>query len=225
MAQPFQSHRLVLCEGIEDAAFLRELCNKRNLGSFDIRPVEDIGGIKGVTGFQSALCVAVQDREFKRVTRLILIADSDEPHQNTFAKICAQITRANQDTNVNGIFAVPQNPYELTGGHPRISILLFPAPNSKGALDTLLWSALKAIPAHGRVVDAAEQAVQHARISSGNSKWPQSKLDKALVRIAIALLNKDNPAVSISRLWRDNPNLIPVTHRVFDDLENVLSGI
>jgi hypothetical protein len=222
---PFTTQRLILCEGIEDAAFLRQLINVRALGSFDVRPVEDIGGISGATGFASALTSSVPWRGFDKIRHIVLVADADTHYNKTFQDICSQIADANQDQNVSGKFVVPTAPYSASGGHPRLTIMLLPAAQTKGALESLLWNALVSIPKYVTAVQCADEACGCAGIATGNNKWGQSKLDKARVHAAVALINKKNPSVSLTRLWEWFPDLIPVEHHAFDSLAAAIAAI
>ena len=210
-----------MCEGVEDASFLRELIGRCNLGHFDVRPARDIGGIGGISGFREGLTTAVGHSGFRRISRMALVADCDTHHRETMRSICEQISEANQQRNVAGRFAIPHRAYEATGGHPRLTVILLPGPNARGALETLLWKAITNLQAHRRIA----QCIETACVGAGITRWPQSKADKARVHAALAFMNRDNPAIGLGRLWSRYPDLIPVTHKAFDDIETALRAL
>ncbi len=223
VTQPFKSNRLILCEGIEDAAFLRELIRRRRLNPFDVRPVKDVGDVAGISGFADALVASITVTGFRQINRLILIADSNSHWRTSFWKLREQIEQANAHPDVFGRFEIPSNPFEMSGGHPRLIILLNPRPTSKGALETLLWEVLGS--QYARVKDCIDDVCQCVGIDRGSGKWPQAKLDKARVHTAIALINRLNPSIGLGLLWGHYPNLIPVTDHAFDELATRLSEI
>ena len=224
---PFKTNRLAICEGVEDAAFVRALIKRRTLGAFDVRATEDLGNAPGITGFKDAIISSVAVRGFRNINRIVLIADSDQHWRYTFRKVRNQVTDANRDTDVAGRFSFPTEPFTLSGGNPRLMIYLMPGPSSKGALETLLWTALTSTTATGytKATDCSEAACLCAGINTGSKKWPQSKLDKARVRIGLALLNRKNPAVGLGIIWKQYPNLISLNHSAFDHLVETLTNI
>jgi hypothetical protein len=217
------SHRLVLCEGIEDAAFMRQLVRDRGLGSFNVRPVEDIGEVSGITGFSPALAVAPQISGFKKVQFVILLADSDQHPGQTFTQLCQQVTAANADPNVSGLFGVPTAINTYGGGFPRIKVVLMPTSSGSGALDSLLWEAMTQL--YKKVTDCVEEATHCAGIATAPQQWPKAKIDKARVRMAISLTNKPDPAIALGKLWQRYPGLIPATHSTFDAVASQLVAV
>lgn len=219
--KPFNGHNLLLCEGIEDEAFLRALIADRNLGAFDVRPVINLCGIGGKDAFFKALVNAATITGFKNIKKIGIIADADDHYNDSFKMICRQINNSNTDPNVNGRFQVPTDSYLLSGGYPRIMIILFPARKRRGALETLLWDAIRNTQMYAANLNCVGRAVDCANIQG----WPRAKLDKSRVRMSLALSFKKSPTVNISRIWAQYPEAIPIDSEEFDEIANVISSI
>lgn len=214
--------RLILCEGIEDAAFLRAFKEAGRLSSQTmIKAVQDEGGKSGITGFCSALQVVVTRRWFTTIRSVILLADSDTHPGANFTKIKNQIQKANLDPNTRGRFPLPSHANQKAHGTPSLAIVLFPSPSSKGALETVLWNAISG-------GTSLKSCVENSCDIMGvklNNQWSQAHIDKAKIRIAIALQNKGNPALGLSKVWKEAPLLIPITHLCFNPIETLFTGL
>lgn len=217
----FNTTTLLLCEGIEDRSFLRALIGGRNLGPFDVKTASDICGDAGKGAFSKALEYAVPITGFGNIERIGIIADADNHYRKTFNDICDQIKKANENSNVAGRFSIPAAPYQLSGGKPRIMIVLFPAQNRRGALDTLLWGAIQDMKIFAGKLHCIEESVDCADIR----KWQKATLDKSRVRIALALSHKRSPAVSIRKIWLQYPDVIPIASEEFDEIAKAISLI
>jgi hypothetical protein len=222
---PFQTRRLILCEGIEDAAFLRALIRNRSLGAFDVRAVEDVGGSSGIGGFAKALTATVTQTGFPNIRSLVLAADSDQQHGKAFSGICAQIAKANRDQNVSGLFSIPNTSYRISGGNPRVIILLLPAESTNGALETLLLRALTGKPQYNEALACIEEFVDCAGILHGANRWHYSKLDKVRLHALISVTNKKNPALGLGKLWAQYSSFISLEDPAFDDIATSLGAV
>lgn len=67
--EALKNERLILCEGVEDAQFLRALRDAGRIGAYDIKPVADAGGISGISGFRLALEGLVSVTGFDKVKK------------------------------------------------------------------------------------------------------------------------------------------------------------
>ncbi len=220
---PLQTNRLILCEGPEDCAFIRALIHEKGLGGFDVRAVQDIGDGPGIDGFKSALIGAVSLTGFpERIEKVVLVADSDTHYRANFDKLCDQIKAANADTTVGHRFQAPTEQRRLSGGHPRIAIILHPALNSTGCLETLLLKGMATMPQYSRALSSSEAAQKSVGIEG---KWSASKLDKSRVRIVLALHYEKNPALALGKLWGQAEQLIPPSMPEFNDFADALSAI
>lgn len=222
---PFATDRLILCEGIEDAAFLRALILHRALGPFDVRTVEDVCGASGIGAFGRALCACVIQTGFTRVRSLALVADSDEHHGKAFSGLCAQIQRANTNPNVNGLFGIPPNASVASGGHPRITIILNPGVSANGCLEGLLLRAAEGNIQYQTALNCINEMMRCAGISQGGSRWHYSKLEKVRLRTLMAVTNKKNPGLGLGRVWKQYPQFISLANSAFDALEDRLSRL
>lgn len=216
---PFTMNRLLLCEGTEDAGFLRALIAHRGLGAIDVRPVVDLGKIGGTSGFSPALIASVVLRDFRKVNSLGLVIDCDQHHRTSFDTLCEQIRIANQNPDVGGRFEIPAAPLIPTGGHPRLTVIMMPKQRGRGGLETLLWESIQNTAAYA----SARQATDDACNTVGIQRWGRSKHDKARIRVLVALLYRKNPALALARLWTEEPSLIPIDSPVFDDLAQAIA--
>jgi hypothetical protein len=80
--------------------------------------------------------------------------------------------------------------------------------DNAGCLETVLWQIIK--PRYPEKAKCVEEALRCAGV---NRHWSKSKLDKARVRCFIAVEIERNPAVALSLLWRDFPDIIPIRSR------------
>jgi len=225
MPDELKTERLLLCEGIDDAAFLRALINHRALGGFDVVPVRDAGGIAGVTGFRPALIGIISVTGFAGIKHVGLVADGDTHYNVTLSTVRRQIEAANGDPDVAGRYGVPAQAYQQANGNPRTTILMLPASNTAGAMETLLWPALGSNPAFNRAVGETEGACGTLGILQGANAWPPAQKAKAQVHAALALGHRKNPGISLSVLFRRNPNIVPLGHAAFTPLANALAAL
>jgi hypothetical protein len=69
------------------------------------------------------------------------------------------------------------------------------------------------------------QCALQACVCSGADNWPASKYQKALVRCFISIKCRKNPAVSLSNLWRDFDDMVPVDHDAFKPFSDFLASV
>jgi hypothetical protein len=198
------------------------------VGSFDVRPLVDVGRVGGTTGFQKALESAPQMAGFVRVQHVVLIADSDENEATSFIDVCAQITAANLHKDVGGRYPIPAALGATVGTKLKVTVLLLPGAGLPGALETLLWRAVMAL--YAKEAACVDTLLACAGIDKNPNKWPSAKLDKARVHAFLSIHNRPNPAVAMGRLWHDAakggfPTIIPADHPTFDNLETALARI
>jgi hypothetical protein len=207
--QPFSNSRVVIAEGEEDAAFVRALLAAySNLPPFDVSPTIDVGQVGGSSGFETAIMAADAFAGFSGVSDVVIVADNDDP-AISFNSILQQLQRAKISGNLSRNWGEPTAPMVKAPGDPSVSVWLWPGQGRHGCLETLLWQAVKS--RYRRIAACVDQAIKCANIGT----WPVSKLDKARVRIFIALTLRESPAMSLARLWSQFPNLIPVKSSQF----------
>jgi hypothetical protein len=225
MAVALSRKRLLLCEGIDDAEFLRALIKKRQLGGYDVIPVRDLGGVPGNSGFRLALIAVISVTNFGNVDHVGLVSDGDTHYGATFGAIKRQIETANQHASVAHRFGVPAAPYQVGGGKTRVTVLLLPAVNTPGALETSLWPAFCSVAAHQATKVQVEAACNALGLLQGATSWSPARRAKALVHAGLALSFNKDPGLTLGRLFRRFPDLMPLDHASFDGLANALRGL
>jgi len=105
--------------------------------------------------------------------------------------------------------------------------MLLPAPQAKGALESLLLSAARDHSALAHIMACSENAISESRIRAkrGRDKWNTAQIDKASLRIALALAHKKNPMLGLGQLWLRAPTLIPLKSQAFDQLAKAITSL
>ena len=220
---PFKTERLLICEGPEERAFVREMARVRQLPDLDLVCVDDMGTGGGNGGFEAFLIAVLPHTGFIDIKHIAILADSDHDQTILFGQIRDQIIQANSNVDVKGRYGVPAAPFLKAAGTVAVTVLMQPAPQRTGCLETLLWDVVLRI--HGNVAGCVDQLVACSGIISPPNPWSQSKLDKARIRAVIAMLHEGNPALALSWLWEKRPDLIPATATEFDAIHAHLQAI
>ncbi|MCH8113686.1 MAG: hypothetical protein IH905_17310 [Proteobacteria bacterium] len=215
----FTKSRFILTEGFEDAEFLKALTDARNIADFDVSPTEDVGSTAGNSGFEDAVIACEPLTGFSAVKDIVIIADNDDNPANSFASVCAQILKAQNEGNLKRNWGEAIQPNVKAAGDPSVSIWMWPSTGMDGCLETLLWQVVQNThPNDATCVDAALKC-------SGADQWPISKLDKARVRCWISIVCRRNPALRLGHLWRRHLNLLPLNRAEFDPISSFLAAI
>jgi len=215
----FSRQRFALGEGVEDAAFTRALILARGLQAFDVSATIDVGGVQGNSGFKESAIASEPVTGFLGVLDVAILADNDDDPAAAFQNVCSQIEAARTEGNLSRSWGRAQQPGVKAVGDPSVSVWMWPAPGQPGCLETLLWTV--AVATHPTEAKCAEGACK----CSGADGWPISKRDKARVRCFLALTCRSNPGLPLSLLWRDRPDLIPLSHTAFDPIASFLATI
>jgi hypothetical protein len=216
----FSKSRVILAEGEEDATVVRVLLSAYpELTNFDVSPNIDVGGVGGNSGFYKAVVTSDAMPTFEPVTHVVLIADNDDPAAS-FGAICAQIERARSEGNLTRNWGRPATPGVSAAGDPSVSVWMWPASNAQpGCLETLLWRIVE------RKYPNVAKCVRDACTCADVDRWSAGKLDKARIRCFVALAVERNPAISLSLLRRDAPDIIPIKSRVLRPFLQFLRSI
>jgi hypothetical protein len=213
----FASDHFILCEGEEDAAFARALIKGGNLGLlFDVSPNIDVGGVGGNSGFGRSFLAIEPITGFTDVKHVIVLADNDGDPAAALASTIDPLKKLKQTNSIKRVWADPTRAGARFPGDPSVSVWMWPAPGQQGCLETLLWSLIET-----KYPKDAACAVDACRCSGAN-KWSISKFHKARVRCFLSLICQGNPAVSLSLLWRDYEDIIPVDHPTFKPFSDFL---
>lgn len=222
---PFTQSKLIVCEGPEDSALLNQLMNAGQIGTFDVSTIGDghhTDG-KGKDALVDHLKKLVGRTGFRDIQDLVIMLDSDEDEAAGFDAARAAIDTANADVDVNGRYTVPDAAFTKKDGNLSTTVVLLPGQMAKGCLETILWRIIS--KKYSKDAACVESLIQCAGVDAGAQAWSQSKLDKARVRAAIAILHRSNPAQALSRIWEMAPALIPTDEGEFNDLVQHLAAI
>jgi hypothetical protein len=217
----FTQPRFALCEGNEDAALVRALAESipRNIKQFDVSPVNDLCDKKGKDGFEDAIIGSDALTGFDAVDDVIIISDNDDDPVASFRSVRAHLKKAIDESSVQRAWALPDAPGVRVAGSPSVSIWMWPRANVPGCLETVLWEIVQ----RKYAVQAA--CVEAALRCSGANLWAVSKRDKARIRCFMSLMVKKNPAMTLSLLWRDQPQLFPVNSKEFTPVARFLAAV
>lgn len=215
----FTNKQFVLCEGEEDAAFTRALIAGRDIAQlFDVSPNIDLGQIGGNSGFEQSFLATEPLVGFPDVKNVVVVADNDDDPAASFLGVINQLEGLRSSRDIKRNWGRATQAGVKFPGDPSVSVWMWPAPGEVGCLETLLWQVI--VRKHPVGAACAEAACK----CSGAEQWPLSKYHKARVRCFISLVYKKNPAISLSLLWRDFKDLIPVASEEFTPFSDFLRG-
>jgi hypothetical protein len=193
----------VICEGDSDKAFLECLQSNYQLGSFGVKAAEGKDKYRRVLdGLQAA-----SGRE--SLQTLVLFMDADESADATFMQIQA-------DLHATG-FPVPQEPFTIVEGQPKVSIFLFPGRNRTGTLEHILVpAALESRP------DVAECLGQFCACVPHLPLWSANKFVKMQLQIFTAACHEDDPCRPLRWILKRSDTPIPVTSQHYQEVVDFL---
>ena len=220
ITQPF----VLLCEGMHDSEFFRNLISSRNLPDFEICSVNYVLGAStnsggGNTRFTEALDALPALPGFEGVQKILVVADNDQNPNNEFQRIVGAI---NATAPIIGPpaskFTAPGAPQTKAGKNPEIVVLMLPWTGVLGSLSTMcLQAAQNAAPKIAKCVDQLASC-------AGADNWPQNKLAKMKLHTIIASSHQQKPNLSPAYVWSENTNLVPLGDTIFDQVAAFLQG-
>lgn len=210
--------QLVVAEGLEEATFIGEMIAAGVIPPMDVGFIGQFGTGWGVTGILKHLVALYGDSNFSAKTKqLIIVADHDDGAQ--FQYIRDRIAAANSHPDVGGVYSEPTSPCAWTRtAKIAVKIVMMPDSGQNGCFETLLLRYLST--QYADINRCGQEFVQ----CTGLGAWSQSKIDKALVRIILAAVNRENPALPLSYVFKNHPDIIPVRDVTFSDLAVALSS-
>jgi hypothetical protein len=221
--------KLLICEGAEDAALAIALQSAGAIPS-DIlikyigEGMVDTGyGIDGLKAYLEGLPGTTLLRGIKS---LGIFVDNDiTPDKGPASKFVQNAVReANKDTDVAGRYSVPTAPHsKASNARIHTTLILASGGNAPGCLETLLVQILGSL--YATEMKCVEQLLQCGGVLNANPPWTASKLDKARLRAAIAILHRNKPQMPLASLWNKAPNVIPIGNALFGPLARSLSAI
>jgi hypothetical protein len=211
----FNQRNLILCEGSHDRAFFRALLSHLGLTKFQTTsPDEVLGARGGNTQWGRTLAAIIGTRKFETLDGLIIVVDNDDnPKQAVLSAQRAIITSPVFAGPPKRKIRRPQRTMFSTKGPPKVAIVPMPAVGQPGALESLcIQAAQTVVPA--TVIGCADQFIR----CNGIDQWTTSKQAKVKMRAIIAASHKRNPEMTLSKLWEQRPDLVPVADPVFADI-------
>jgi len=205
--------RLLICEGYEDKWFFHHLIQVRALPPFHIWPCAGSGGFaQAIRAFRLAYT-----KPYNALRDILIVADNDQTPDECFDRVCKQIEQ------VFGSGTAPSQPLQTArtrAAEPAVTVLMIPWTGERGHLERLCVESAR----------AADQAIgQHVQTFMdliGADRWDnESRHGKAWLRVDLAGRCERNPFVSLGEVFRETRyhNLIPLNHRSFDRVANVLT--
>lgn len=208
----YSNRHIIVCEGYSDVTFLDALLANRGITKYDIGcPNQNLHGADGISGIPSYLEALRAHRNGKSIETLVVVVDADTDHAKAFKAVCNALTSADAG------FLPPSKPWDFCDNNPRTGIVIIPKSETNGTMEHLLTDA--AFSANLNLKACIES---FAACVGTPAKWSSNKIAKMKASSAIAAICEDDPAASLSWIWKkkakDNP--FPLGSPVFDDLAN-----
>ena len=202
--------RVLLCEGGGDKNFFQELIKARHLPEFYVtHPREKEPG--GRPGFTQRLRSLRLQPGFDAVRGIIVVSDNDGNPNSSFQEVRRLIHEAE--------YRAPNHPFVVVAGPPALVVMMIPAANENGQLETLCLRAIR--DAWSREFRCAERYAECVGIET----WSQGKQERAMLRALISHICKKDPNSSLSHLWHDGREpVIPLDHACFNGIATFLTS-
>lgn len=166
MPTEFEKKWLILCEGAEDQAFLKEFLKAHEVDGFQVEYS------KGWQKFGLTLSNYKEVQSFiDTVEVVVVMTDCDEGKETQFKNVCKKIENDSQ-------FNVPTAPLVKSvakAGHPSLVVIMIPMDQDKGGLEGFI---LKAAYSKFKVKRRLERFIQEMPAKN----WKQNPQDKARIR-------------------------------------------
>jgi len=219
-----------LCEGTHDAAFLSALLRTRGIATdpelpffrqsdrgFEQFPEEAYGdGAFAAMLRNVASDLDVDPLVTERLRGIVMVCDSGDHPTRT-------LTRCKKAAKSAG-FIAPATHGVWSGaaaGRPSVVILLIPAAGRPGGLETLCRDYLDA--AHPKVAQCVTEFL--SCIPPLQPPRTREKHDKAALACAVAALQRDEPALTLTRAFTGGRPLVDVLHETFTPFADALAAL
>lgn len=222
------SSRMIVCEGVSDAAFVRPLLIARQLDGYEVRYTGEASpsGTSGIDMFRAFFEALPAIEGFYDLKHIVVVGDCDEDPNAHRNYIRQQIGDAVLDAIPPATLAVPAaanvpNNHQPSPGSPAVHLFMLPADGEQGCLESLCLAAATAVAKDVRdCVDALADC-------SGASQWSASKVAKMKLQALLSSTHKRNPALPLYRVWIEHgaDQRIPLSDSVFDPLAEFLAQL
>jgi hypothetical protein len=213
----FTKPRFILCEGIDDKAFLEALIEDRHLPEFQVRHSAECNKTQtgGNTGFRPAVKGMEALSGFDQLRALLIVADND---------VLGQSFHDTQTAFTANGYIAPPTPGEIGNMKGKaVAIFMVPSADTVGDLESLSLPAIyQKWPRAKRCVPLFLKCTG-AIACTGKPKWPKrSSISKAYARAAAVGFNEDDPYMGIGYLFKHH-QLSP-QHECFNEIANFLAN-
>ncbi len=225
MVGPFTLGTLTICEGKDEVAIVERMIAEALVPAMHVSCIGEPGAGPGIDALTSHLeGLAVVTGFVTNIKSIGIVADNDLVNPTALARIIDSVTAANANPDVGGRLSVPTSGFTRSStGSIAVTPILSPGMNQTGCMETTLLSVLGRL--YTPKMPCVDALIQCAKTSAPPTFWGGSKEEKARVRAAISILHTQNPNIPLSRLWKDNPALIPVSDSAFSYLHNALCSL
>lgn len=226
LREPVNGPVAVLCEGAADAAFLAALRSRRQLGAFDLPfpphepPPAGARALHGVNGFGNMLAEIARLARldvtlWQRLRGIVIVADAADDSTATLRNIAAQSRRAGF-ANITECGQWSASPSPL----PPVAVLHIPHAGA-GGLETLCLEYLRA--RHSDV--AACLDTYWACVPALTPPRTAEKRDKAALACFLAAIERDNPTMTLARVFSGSSPLIDLADTIFTPFADGLASL
>ncbi|MBV8415208.1 MAG: hypothetical protein JO251_08360 [Verrucomicrobia bacterium] len=227
----FEGEYVLLCEGLADKAFFRELARRQRLPNFDFpwppapedKAPEAAKKLFGKEAFGKMLAAldGLFDLFPERLTQIkaiLIAADTAEDGASTFGRIRNQILKIPN-------FGIPTaigQPAASQHGRPPVGVLLVPGDGRPGGLETLCVDAFR--EKHSQVCRCMEDYLRCHPIDL--SDWTPESQDKARLQCLIAATNRDDPNKTLRWAFSSSSGspIIDIAAHSFDAVAQALTN-
>jgi hypothetical protein len=227
----FESEYVLLCEGLADKAFFRELTKRNGLPSFDSpwppapedKAPDAAKKLFGKDAFGKMLKALdahfdLFPEQLTQIKAILIVADTGEDGASSFRRIRDQI----QTIPNFGIPTALGQPSPSQHGRPPVGVLLVPADGRPGGLETVCVDAFR--ERQSQVCACMEAYLRCPPIDL--SEWTPENRDKARLQCLIAATNKADPNKAVRYAFSSSSGspLIDVTASCFDAVTKALTN-
>jgi hypothetical protein len=204
----------LVCEGKADEVFFSRLL-KASGKDVEVRcpKRDDPNGGLGRTAIHKTL--SALQAQFDKITRVIVVVDSDDDPNSSFEGACGEFIKANQ-RNPAKPYPVPVIANTLAGGMPSTAVVLVPTMGTQGCLDSLL------LPSFEQRFGTHLNCVTDFCTCMTDPQRGLTKDLKLRLRIIIASAFPKKPGVSLANLLEEGHCPIELTHPSFHQIRTTL---
>ena len=208
--------KVILCEGIADVRVIENLLRVRGITGFQVHlPKGGSSDTGGWTKFGRWLREIVVDPSFPKIRKFVVVADCDERPAARFRDIQGELRAA-------GWCGIPSAPLEVAqrAGVPDINVIMLPWPNQAGNLETLCLRAIYAKWPRLRWPLSCFVWLTPAR------SWGISKQSKSRIACLLSTTCASKPEATLHTLWQEDARYhFDLRHHCFDDLAEYLASL